>query len=150
MSNRRLYYKQYNLKNKKRRNEYSRKYWKLHKKSLTLYKKLKKRNNILFRITCNLRTRINVSLRKNLKSAHTFELIGCSIKFLKSYLESKFQKGMSWSNYGYRGWHIDHIKPCALFDLSKPEEQRKCFHYTNLQPLWAEDNWQKSRKEKQE
>lgn len=45
---------------------------------------------------------------------------------------------MSWDNYGER--HVDHIKPCAKFDLSKPDEQRACFHYTNLQPLWAKDN----------
>jgi hypothetical protein len=53
---------------------------------------------------------------------------------------------MTWQNYGYYGWHIDHIKPCASFDLRKPSEQRKCFHYSNLQPLWAKDNLQKSDK----
>jgi hypothetical protein len=47
---------------------------------------------------------------------------------------------MSWDNYGFRGWHIDHKKPCALFDLSLPEQQRECFHFSNLQPLWAADN----------
>jgi hypothetical protein len=44
------------------------------------------------------------------------------------------------------GWHIDHIKPCSSFDLTKEEEQRKCFHYTNLQPLWATDNRKKADK----
>jgi len=60
---------------------------------------------------------------------------------------------MSWDNYGtgYNGkgmeqWHIDHIIPCASFDLSKPSEQKKCFHYTNLQPLWAKDNLRKKDK----
>ena len=48
---------------------------------------------------------------------------------------------MSWNNYGK--WHVDHIRPCIDFDLSKPEEQQKCFHYTNLQPLWAEENMRK-------
>lgn len=47
---------------------------------------------------------------------------------------------MSWENRGNFGWHVDHIKPCASFDLTKPEEQAKCFHYTNLQPLWAREN----------
>ena len=51
---------------------------------------------------------------------------------------------MSWDNYG--DWHIDHIRPCCSFDLSKIEEQEKCFHYSNLQPLWAEENMTKGGK----
>jgi HNH endonuclease. len=53
---------------------------------------------------------------------------------------------MSWDNYGRDGWHIDHIRPCASFDLTDPEQQRQCFHYTNLQPLWAADNIRKGAK----
>ena len=63
-----------------------------------------------------------------------------------SLMESKFTEGMSWENQGKNGWHIDHKKPCSKFDLSKPEEQKKCFHFTNLQPLWWEDNLKKSDK----
>ena len=80
------------------------------------------------------------------KSAATLELLGCSVEELKKHLENQFIKGMTWNNYGLHGWHIDHIKPCASFDLTKEEEQRKCFHYTNLQPLWAKDNLSKSNK----
>lgn len=58
-------------------------------------------------------------------------------------MQLQFKDGMNWGNYNYNGWHIDHIKPCALFDLSKEEEQKKCFHYTNLQPLWGIDNLKK-------
>jgi hypothetical protein len=50
---------------------------------------------------------------------------------------------MSWDNYGYEGWHIDHIKPIAKFDLSDPIQRAQCFHYSNLQPLWALDNMRK-------
>ena len=80
------------------------------------------------------------------KSNKTKELIGLDIVEFKKHLESKFQDGMSWSNYGYYGWHIDHIKPCSLFDLSKEEDQKQCFHYTNMQPLWRLDNMKKSNK----
>ena len=72
------------------------------------------------------------------KSDKTLELLGASVTFVKKYLESLFQPGMSWDNYGE--WHVDHIIPCASFDLNDPEQQKKCFHYTNLQPLWAADN----------
>ncbi len=88
-----------------------------------------------------LRTRLRIVLKSNKKSKTTEKLIGCSFKFLKYYLQYKFKLGMSWDNYGK--WHIDHIRPCASFDLSKAEEQSKCFNYTNLQPLWAKENLRK-------
>jgi hypothetical protein len=102
--------------------------------------------NIGFRIAGNLRSRIRIALKGICKSKSTVKLLGCSIKYFKNYLKSKFLEGMSWKNYGYYGWHIDHIRPCTTFDLSNPEEQHKCFHYTNLQPLWAKDNLIKSDK----
>ena len=54
-----------------------------------------------------------------------------------------FHPGMSWDNYG-SAWHIDHIRPCSSFDFSDPEQQKKCFHFSNLQPLWDEINTVKS------
>ena len=63
-------------------------------------------------------------------------------ELINAYKQKQFKVGMSWSNYGK--WEIDHIKPCASFDLSKPREQRKCFHYTNLQPLWKLENRSKN------
>ena len=53
---------------------------------------------------------------------------------------------MTWQNHTVTGWHIDHIMPCSNFDLSKPEQQKECFHYTNLQPLWYDENIRKSNK----
>lgn len=99
-----------------------------------------------YRIGKCQRGRIRELLVGKKKCAPTLKLLGCSLVELKTYLESLFQLGMSWENYGKNGWHIDHIIPCAAFDLSKPEEQHKCFHYTNLQPLWAIDNLRKGNK----
>ena len=53
---------------------------------------------------------------------------------------------MSWDNWSIKGWHIDHIRPCSSFDLSDPTQQKECFHYTNLQPLWASENLKKNNK----
>jgi hypothetical protein len=74
------------------------------------------------------------------------ELLGCSLEQARKHIEHQFKEGMNWGNCGFRGWHIDHIIPCSAFDLTKIEEQKKCFHYTNLQPLWAKDNLRKSNK----
>jgi hypothetical protein len=71
--------------------------------------------------------------------------LGCSSwDELKNYLEKQFTCGMNWENMGE--WHIDHIIPCSSFDLTNIEQQMKCFHYSNLQPLWAKDNLSKSNK----
>lgn len=81
---------------------------------------------------------------KNLdKCKTTLKYIGCNAKELKEYLESQFLEGMNWDNYGFYGWHIDHIKPISSFNLEDEEQMKECFHYTNLQPLWAEDNLKK-------
>jgi hypothetical protein len=78
------------------------------------------------------------------KHGNTMELTGCSKEHLISHIESMFVNGMSWDNYGE--WHIDHIKPCASFDLTNIEQQKLCFNWTNLQPLWASDNIRKGAK----
>jgi len=127
-------YKIYRIKHIIKINKYERK-----------YRITKLRNDINFRIRCNLSSRLCKSIRRNTKSESTMILIGCSIDQLKQYLQSKFKSGMSWKNYGK--WHIDHIKPCASFDLSKKSEQIKCFNYSNLQPLWAKDNLKKGIKQ---
>lgn len=102
------------------------------------------RNDLCYRLVKNLRSRINKAVKLNIKSKKTKKLLGCDINYFKFNLESRFKVGMSWKNYGE--WHIDHIKPCSSFDFSKPEEQYRCFHYSNLQPLWKEENLEKSDK----
>ena len=103
-------------------------------------------NNIVYKIKKNLRRRVNDAIKNNRKSAKTLELLGCTVTEFKQHLESQFQSGMSWDNYGIIGWHIDHIIPCYKFDLSKSSQQRECFHYTNQRPLWAKDNLSRPRK----
>ncbi len=89
------------------------------------------------RLIHNLRNRVNKIVRHIdvAKDDTTLRLLGCDVQTAKSHLEGKFTDGMNWQNYG--DWEIDHIRPCASFDLTKPDEQREAFHYTNLQPLWS-------------
>lgn len=94
------------------------------------------------RIANILRTRIGIALSGRCKSASTLNLLGCDLEHFRFHLESQFTEGMTWENHGE--WHIDHIQPCASFNLEDEDEQRKCFHYTNMQPLWASDNLRKS------
>ena len=100
--------------------------------------------DIWFRLKNQISGRIYRVLKGIGKSAHTLELLGCtSDEFLK-HMELQFKEGMSWNNYGQDGWVMDHIIPCAKFNLEDPLEQKKCFHYTNLQPLWRKENTMKS------
>lgn len=102
-------------------------------------------NDPMFRITKNLRGRINTVLNGQAKSAKTLELLGCSLPEFKEHLEKQFNNSMTWENYG-GVWHVDHMKPCSKFNLLLADEQQKCFHYTNLQPLLAIENLQKYNK----
>jgi hypothetical protein len=97
------------------------------------------------RLVHNMRTRVCRAVKRLKKSDSTMRLVGCSLDELKAWLSGWFQPGMTWDNYG-RAWHIDHNRPCASFDLSLPENQRRCFHYLNLRPLFAADNLRKGDK----
>lgn len=112
------------------------------------YQNKKRNSDITFKITGQLRHRINLVLKNKYKSEKTKILLGCEIDYFIKHIESKFDKNMNWDNYGTKGWHLDHIKPCVSFDLTNPEEQKKCFHYSNFQPLWAEDNYKKGCRER--
>ena len=119
---------------RKRNNEAAKKYYR------DRYKH-KMKTDILFRLTHNLQTRtcpyVNIKTEKG--EDRITKIIGCSIQELKTYLENKFTEGMSWENYGGHSsdkWSMDHIIPICHFDLSKKENVKKCFHYTNMQPLW--------------
>ena len=91
-----------------------------------------------FKIANNLRHLIYSALRGNIKSASTITLLGCTVPRFLEHLEQQFQPGMTWENKGT--WHLDHMMPIASFDLTDPEQQRQCCHYTNFQPLWGKEN----------
>lgn len=99
-----------------------------------------------YRLAHNCRTRINIALRTQLagKSRRSPELLGCTIPQLVEHIEAQFKPGMTWDNWTRDGWHLDHIRPLASFDLTDPEQQRQAFHYSNIQPLWASENLRKS------
>lgn len=107
-------------------------------------RKEKRNTDIQYKLQHNLRSRLNISIRNKVKTGSAISDLGCSIQELKIYLESLFQAGMSWDNWGIYGWHIDHIKPISLFDLTNPEQVKEACNYKNLQPLWAIDNIKKS------
>lgn len=93
-----------------------------------------------------LRNRISGIAREWRADALIGLLVGCRKPDLIAYIERLFQPGMSWANYGLGGWEIDHIIPCNAFDLTDPAQQRACFHYTNLRPLWRADNLRRAKK----
>ncbi len=129
------------IKNKKRKQRFM----KNNKGHINSYNRAWEKNrrkiDPMFSIKKNLRNRVWAALKGLSKSDKTLELLGCSLEKLKKHLENKFEDGMNWDNYGV--WHLDHIIGCANFDLSNPEQQKICFHYTNLQPMWGEKNIQK-------
>lgn len=104
--------------------------------------------DVEYKLLITLRGRIKAVFKskKLLKENKTIELLGCKVKEAIKHIEKQFKDGMTWDNHGIKGWHIDHIIPCASFDLTDPEQQKKCFHYTNLQPLWANENLSKGAK----
>ncbi len=127
--------KEWRLKNKDRLKKYK-----------SCYNKTKESISVQYKLSNRLRQRLYKAINGNFKSGSAVKDLGCSIEELKLHLESKFQSGMNWDNWTHDGWHIDHIKPLASFDLTDRNQLLEACHYTNLQPLWATDNIVKSDK----
>lgn len=138
--------KEWKKNHKEERKIYQKEWKRTHKEETRIYQKEYIQNNINLKLSSSLRRRLRCAIYNNQKSGSAVRDLGCSIPEFKIYLKSKFQDGMSWDNYGYREWHIDHIIPLASFDLSNREEFLKACHYTNLQPLWAEENFRKNKR----
>jgi len=125
------------------------KYYQENKEKIAEWERDYRNNNPQRKISTRLRNRINFVLRYNQKIeklADTEELLGCSVEQVKDWMESQFTEDMTWDAFLAGEIHIDHIRPCASFDLTKKSEQLECFNWKNLQPLWAKDNLEKGTK----
>ena len=122
---------------------YRQKHATLLKENQRNYCALRFKSNVNYKLSKILRARLFKALKNDQKRGSAIIDLGCTIPEFKQYLESKFQDGMTWDNWGLHGWHIDHILPLASFDLTDREQFSKACNYTNLQPLWAEENWSK-------
>ena len=141
------YSKRWRDTNREKAQASQRDYYKRNKEKRLAYHKEYIRTNINANIAKKLRVRVWQALKgRATPSSSTLEVLGCSIETLKKQFTSQFREGMTWEKFMSGEIHIDHIIPCSSFNLEDPEEQKRCFHCTNLQPLWAEDNLKKSAK----
>lgn len=141
------YYQHHKEKIKKRSKRYAQNNKEKINRISRIYAKHRLLNDAIYKIRKNLRSRLWKAIKESggKKHARTMELVGCSIEFVKEHLESQFDSKMNWNNYGSY-FHIDHRIPCASFDLTNSEEQKKCFHWSNLQPLEGKENMSKGAK----
>lgn len=162
-----IYDKEYREKNEEYQKQRHKKYDEENRQKILIRKKLYKQKNkdklnkqakerhynryhsdINYKLKHNLRVRLSNIIKFELKSGSAVKDLGCTIGELKQYLESKFQIGMNWDNYGNKKgqWSIDHIAPLSKFNLQNRDEFLIACHYTNLQPMWHIENVKKSNK----
>jgi hypothetical protein len=110
------------------------------------YRRKRKEADPMYKLQMNLRCRLSKVFRLKTKPCSASRITGCTREELRAYIADKFQPGMTWDNYGHKGWHVDHIVPISAFDLSDEQQLKAACHYTNLQPLWAFDNLSKGGK----
>lgn len=149
------YYKAYREANKEKNKAYQKAYYKANKDKSKAYREAnkdkinrKRRERIntdpLLRLKNRLRSRTTYAFKSKgyRKNTKTQEILGVNWEVAKEHIERQFKKGMSWDNHGE--WNIDHIIP--LVSANTEEQLMRLCHYTNLQPLWAEENFSKSAK----
>lgn len=118
---------------------YHKTHYQLHSKEKYEYKKNRLKNDKMFKLKENIRSRMYMALKCVFKSGSTVTLLGCDISEYKIYLEQQFKDNMTWENQG-KLWHIDHIIPIKFFNLNDITEQKLAFNYSNTQPLYSIDN----------
>ena len=134
------YFEEYYIINYETEKERKLKWYRDNREYFNNYQKKRKKEDIMFKLKTDMRNSVNRYLKY--RSQKTFDIVGCSPEFLKEHLESQFIDGMGWDNRNE--WHIDHVIP--LSSAKTEDELYQLCHYTNLQPLWAEDNLKKSNK----
>ena len=147
--------KEYHEKHKEKLNKQSKEYNENHRKERNEYKKKKYNKDPIYRLKALIRGRTLKALKAQnaSKNQRTMEYVNCSVADLYNHIESQFgNSGMNWDNSGNncygnwycgRGWEIDHRRPCESFDLNDEEQKYMCFHWTNLQPMWGQENNEK-------
>lgn len=142
--------KEYVNSNKNKILDYQKEYHKINRSKLrvkqTAYVRNRLNTDIKFKLAHGLRDRLRKAIKGNQKSGSAISDLGCSIEKFKLWIEMNWQNDMSWDNYGVKGWHIDHKIPLDSFDLTNKEEFIKACHFSNLQPMWAKDNFSKGNK----
>ena len=150
----RAYHQEHKEERNKKQREYNKKNWdSTGREKDRIRKKKKYDEDAQYRLKSQLRHRLWMALKAQnaSKNKKTMEYLGCSVEHYYKHMESQFRDGMNWENMGTKpdgtpGWQRDERKPCAEFDFTNEEEIHMCFHYTNLQPLWKEENQDKGDK----
>jgi len=128
--------------NSEKREEYATRYRKENREKIRLYFLNRRRTDPEYKLMLRLRKRLSQLVNRDSRACSAKKLLGCPLPEFRQHIEKQFRPGMSWENHG-PVWHLDHIKPCAKFDLTDPEQQRECFHFSNFQPLFAAENLSK-------
>lgn len=137
------YTRAYAKKNKERKKQIKKTWDEKNREHIREYEQTRYTTDIHFRLTCVLRSRLYKVVKNGQKTGSAVQDLGCTIEEFRVYVEKQFVEGMSWDNWGPDIWHLDHIKPLASFNLMDRKQFLQACHYTNIQPLWAEDNLSK-------
>lgn len=135
--------RQYYQDNYKKIKDIQKKWNKLNEDKIREYFRLKYENDLNHRLKVLLNGRLRQCVKA--KEKHSFEYLGCDIEYFKSWMEYQFDEKMSWENSG-EYWHLDHVIPCAAFNLNEEEEIYKCYNWSNIRPLYKSENMSKGAK----